>query len=68
MPDIFGREPEDYTLVRALQTDGTWDRYQTSNAMRRPTSLPQHNFQGLGQGVPLELTRATEDAQAVGLP
>ena len=66
MPDIFGREPEQYTLVRALQESQQWDRYQRANAERRPTSLPQHNFGALGQGVPLELTRATEDAQAVG--
>ena len=28
MPDIFGRNPEDYTVVQARMEDKTWDRDQ----------------------------------------
>ena len=66
MPDIFGRNPEDYTLVRDLQQANTWDRYQASNAERRPTAAPQHDFNALGAGVPTQFHRASEDQQAVG--
>ena len=48
MPDIFGREPHDYTLVRDLQEAGQWDAYQRGLAQRRAASVPRHDFNALG--------------------
>ena len=64
MPDIFGREPEEYTLVRALQESGQWERHQqgyVDRARMYGVVTQPHNFQALNVQ-----TRATEDAQAVG--
>lgn len=66
MPDIFGRNADDYAIVRAMQEEGTWDRYQQAHGEMRPASEPQHNFQALGAGIPAALQRATQDQQAVG--
>ena len=66
MPDIFGRNPEDYPFVRALHANNQWERYQAGNAERRPASMPQHDFNALGAGAPREFARAAEDAQALG--
>ena len=66
MPDIFGREPEDYAVVGAMQTAGAWDRHQRALAERRPSAMPTHDFTALGGGVPAQFQRATEDQQAVG--
>ena len=71
MPDIFGREPEDYELVQDLQDEKIWDRYQRANAIQRPWAAPTHDFQtpweswGNGQ-VPQQFARASEDQQAIG--
>ena len=64
--DIFGRNPEDYQVVRAMQESGTWDRYQQANSQRRQVAAPKHDFNALGGGVPQQFERASEDAQAVG--
>ena len=64
MPDIFGREPEEYTLVRALQESGQWERHQqgyVDRARMYGVVTRPHDFQALNVQ-----TRATEDAQAVG--
>ena len=66
MPDIFGREAHDYTLVRDLQEAGQWDAYQRSQAQRRNASVPRHDFNALGSGVPNEYHRSGDDAQAIG--
>ena len=66
MPDIFGRNPEDYPFVRALHESNQWERYQRANADRRPNGEPQHNFNALGEGSPHGMERAAEDAQALG--
>ena len=66
MPDIFGRNPEDYPFVRALHENNQWERYQRANADRRPNGEPQHNFNALGAGSPQGMERAAEDAQALG--
>lgn len=69
MPDIFGREPHDYQVVRALQETNQWERYQAANAGNAETradALPGHSFQALGAGVPREFQRATQDQQAIG--
>ena len=66
MADIFGREREDYALVRALDEAKAWERYQAQNAQRRQYAEPQHSFLALEAGVPDSLKRATEDAQALG--
>ena len=66
MPDIFGREPQDYNLVRDLQESENWEAYQSQQAEIRSTSTPTHDFNALEAGVPPEFQRATEDAQAVG--
>ena len=66
MPDIFGRNPEDYPFVRALHENNQWERYQRANADRRPNGEPQHKFNALGAGAPQGMERAAEDAQALG--
>ena len=66
MPDIFGREPEDYAVIRQMREDETWDRYQEGNAERRPHATPMHDFDALGSGVPAAHERAAEDQQALG--
>lgn len=66
MPDIFGREQEDYTLIRDLTEAGQWERHERANAGRRPEATPEHDFNSLGAGVPAEYTRASEDQQAYG--
>jgi len=53
MADIFGNRPEDYSLVRALHEEGTWDAYQAGIFERaRQTGLQianRHDFQVTGQ-------------------
>ena len=66
MADIFGKTPDDYTLVRDLHKAGKWDRQQADWAARRPFSLPLHDFDAMGAGVPVDQQRASEDQQAVG--
>ena len=66
MPDIFGREPQDYEVVRMMREEQTWDRYQQWHGERRPVAEPRHNFAGLGSGVPVEFSRAAEDGQSLG--
>ena len=66
MPDIFGKHPEDYSVLRARKENGTWDRYVATQATLRPPALGYHDFEAWGSGAPKELQRATEDAQALG--
>ena len=66
MADIFGRTQDDYKIVRQRVKDGTWDRTQARLAERRPESLPKHDFNAFGSGVPRQHARATEDQQALG--
>ena len=66
MPDIFGRNPEDYAVVRQMSDDGSWERYQADNAERRPDAQPLHDFNALSAGPPQRYERAAEDAQALG--
>ena len=66
MPDIFGREAEDYQVIRAMQEVNSWERYQAEHALLHRSAEPVHSFQALGAGVPQEFHRATEDQQAVG--
>ena len=62
MPDIFGRNPEDYGSVRALQSAGLWDRHQA--ALSREMGVPPHNFNALASQ--RGMARAEVNAQAVG--
>ena len=66
MPDIFGKNPEDYAIVRDLQKAGQWDRHQNGYAERIRqegiTTSGKHDFNALGAAK----TRATQDQQAVG--
>ena len=63
MADIFGRNPEDYQLVRDLRESGTWDAYQRHAAAIRPQATSGiHNFDALG----ISRHAAVSDAQAVG--
>ena len=66
MPDIFGNQPDDYTLVRDLHAAGEWDRYQADNSALRfgRADAGRHDFNALGSGAPYE--RAAETASAVG--
>ena len=57
--DIFGRKPDDYSFVRALQEAGAWDGYQADNAQMRSASTPRHDFDALQ-------ARAADDASAFG--
>ena len=66
MADIFGKEREFYSVVRAHVDAGTWDRQQASVAQRWPNSAPQHDFNAYGGGTYKPLERATEDQQALG--
>ena len=52
MPDIFGREPEEYAVIRQMQEDKTWDRYQEAHAERRPDAEPTARLQRAGQWCP----------------
>ena len=64
MADIFGKQPEDYTVVRAMQKASTWERYQKSfieTAASRGIQTGMHDFNALSVQ-----HRATQDAQAVG--
>ena len=66
MPDIFGRNPEDYEIVRHRVREGTYDRALETNARMRPAAQPLHDFNAWGAGVPQEHERATQDVQAMG--
>ena len=66
MADIFGREAEDYAVVRDMQEQKIWERHEQGMADIRPQARPLHDFQALGSGVPTEWQRATQDQQAVG--
>ena len=66
MPDIFGNTPESYTLVKALQEQDAWERWEQATAERHGFVVPKHDFNALKAGVPKEYMRATQDQQAVG--
>ena len=63
--DIFGRNPEDYQHIRALQKAKVWDRHQEALSARRG-GVPPHSFKALGGGPPAALKRAEPNAQAFG--
>ena len=64
--DIFGKNPEDYAIVRAMKEANLWERYQVGNARRYPWLEPHHNFDALGSGVLPGQERASQDQQSVG--
>ena len=70
MPDIFGRNPDDYTYRRDLTAAGALEAYERGVAesarARFPDARPQHDFNALGGGIPREFQRATQDQQAIG--
>ena len=66
MPDIFGKNPEDYTVVREYQAAGMWDRRQQALAERTPHAAPMHDFNAMGQ-VPEQFQRQDNNAQVTGL-
>ena len=57
MPDIFGKNPEDYTVVREYQAAGMWERRQQALAGRTPHAAPIHDFDTMGK-VPKQYQRA----------
>ena len=63
MPDIFGKNPEDYTIIRAYQEAGMWDRRQQALAERTPHAAPIHDFNAMGR-VPEQ--RQDNNAQVTG--
>ena len=65
MPDIFGREPEDYAVVRGYQEAGLWEQRQQALAARLPHANPTHNFRAMGQ-LPEFYARAEPNAQVIG--
>ena len=65
MPDIFGREPEDYAVVRGYQEAGLWEQRQQALATRLPHAHPTHNFRAMGQ-LPEFYARAEPNAQVIG--
>ena len=65
MPDIFGREPEDYAVVRGYQEAGLWEQRQQALAARLPHANPTHNFRAMGQ-LPEIYARAEPNAQVIG--
>ena len=65
MPDIFGREAEDYAVVRAYQEAGLWEQRQQALAERLPHAHPVHDFRALAQ-LPEIFARAEPNAQVLG--
>ena len=66
MPDIFNRNAEDYSYRQALTEFQACERYEQANHARFPHATPQHDFNALGAGVPVEFQRASQDQQALG--
>ena len=67
MPDIFGREPDQYRFASQVREAGQWDAYQRQTQAWHPYAHPEHRFDGvLGAGVPKAYERATQNAQALG--
>ena len=66
MPDLFGRNPDDYQHIRAYQEAGLWEERQAVLAQSRPQAQPVHSFDSLGAGVPAAFERAEVNAQAFG--
>ena len=66
MPDIFGKMPEEYTIVRAMKEEKLWDRYQAGHAAKYPEATQFHDFDALGSMTEGVQSRATEDQSAVG--
>ena len=69
MPDIFGRDAEDYTFWSVLfKKQRTWDAYQAGQSQIRDAATvnPQHDFSAFGGGVPEQYQRASQDQQAIG--
>ena len=65
MPDIFGKNQDDYKHLAAMDEQQRAD-YNAYNLEMRGAFAQPHNFNGLEQGVPQEYQRAADDAQAVG--
>ena len=66
MADIFGKNPQDYTIYRDMKEAGVWDNYQRDESHKRWSGLPHHDFTALGGGTSPQYHRAGEDASAVG--
>ena len=66
MPDIFGRNPEDYQHIRALQEAGVWERHEQALGLARGGLIPPHDFNALGAGIPQAYMREEPNAQAIG--
>ena len=72
MPDIFGRNPDDYAVVRARRAANEWDAYQRALATTMPQATNHHDFRALGswgdngQNAPEPFRRAEQSAQAIG--
>ena len=66
MPDIFGKNPEDYTVVREYQAAGMWERRQQALAGRTPHAAPMHDFNAMGKHVPEQFQRQDNNAQVTG--
>ena len=65
MPDIFGKQPGDYQLVRQLHKDGEWEKYQAENSQKRyGTPKFKHDFSALDAKTTRE--RAAESASTTG--
>jgi hypothetical protein len=67
MPDIFGRQPGDYQLIRDLHKRGQWDAYQAENSeLRFGSPKFKHDFNALGAASKQQQERAAESASASG--
>ena len=75
MPDIFGRERQDYEHIRAMDEnygEDVWNRHHESGARHLRSETPRnpdfrpHDFDTLGRGALDDVTRAPEDATALG--
>lgn len=65
MPDIFGRSPQDYNVIRAWEEMGLWEARQELVASLVPHAAPRHDFEALGR-VPDHLARQENNAQVTG--
>ena len=68
MPDIFGKNPEDYLHIRALQDADLWERHQDGLVERAENKIgvqvQHHNFDALGSES--RTHDRAENAQAIG--
>ena len=65
--NIFGKEPGDYALQRALDEDGELNAYHRAHNARTGVHTSETEvWNALGAGVPAQYERAGQDAQAYG--